>query len=83
MDDAGASRTVAQVHAGVSDFVLEQLVQLPAQLFHQLGHLDRNKTAQSEADSSARMNNKMSNLRSTQVFANSRLVLDCLRIFTP
>lgn len=39
MDDAGAAGAAAQVHARVPDFVLQQLIQLPAQLFHQLSHL--------------------------------------------
>lgn len=38
-DDAGASGAAAQVHTRVPDFVFQQLVQLPAQLFHQLSHL--------------------------------------------
>lgn len=39
VDDAGAARAAAQVHARAPDLVLQQLVQLPAQLLHQLGHL--------------------------------------------
>lgn len=39
MDDAGAAGAAAQVHARVPDFVLQQLIQLPAQLLHQLSHL--------------------------------------------
>lgn len=38
-DDAGAAGAAAQVRARVPDFILQQLVQLPAQLFHQLSHL--------------------------------------------
>lgn len=40
VDDAGAAGAAAQVHAWVPDFVLQQLVQFPAQLLHQLSHLD-------------------------------------------
>lgn len=43
VDDAGAAGAGAQVHAGAPDFVLQQLVQLPAQHFHQLGHLEGKK----------------------------------------
>lgn len=43
VDDAGAAGAAAQVHARVPDFVLQQLVQLPAQLLHQLSHLDNTK----------------------------------------
>lgn len=39
MDDAGAAGAAAQVYAWVLDFVLQQLVELPAQLLHQLSHL--------------------------------------------
>lgn len=39
-DDAGTSGAAAQVHARVPDFVFQQLVQLPAQLLHQLSHLE-------------------------------------------
>lgn len=42
-DDAGAAGAGAEVHAGAPDFVLQQLIQLPAQHFHQLGHLDIKK----------------------------------------
>lgn len=38
-DDAGAAGAAAQVHARAPDFVLQKLVQLPAQLLHQLSHL--------------------------------------------
>ena len=41
MDDARAAWAAAQVHARVSDFVLQELVQLPAQLLHQLSHLGK------------------------------------------
>lgn len=40
VDDAGAAGAGAEVHAGAPDFVLQQLVQLPAQHFHQLSHLE-------------------------------------------
>lgn len=43
-DDAGAARAAAQVHARVPDFVLQQLVQLPAELLHQLSHLGNTHT---------------------------------------
>lgn len=43
VDDAGAAGAAAQVHAGAPDFVLQQLVQLPAQHFHQLSHLEKKK----------------------------------------
>lgn len=43
VDDAGAAGAAAEVHAGAPDFVLQQLVQLPAQHFHQLGHLEKPK----------------------------------------
>lgn len=39
VDDTGASRASTQVHAGVSDLIFKELVQLPAQLLHQLCHL--------------------------------------------
>lgn len=38
-DDPRASGTHAQIHAGILDFILQQLVQLAAQLLHQLSHL--------------------------------------------
>lgn len=38
-DDAGTAGAAAQVDARVLDFVLQELVQLPAQLLHQLSHL--------------------------------------------
>lgn len=38
-DDPRATGAHAQIHAGILDFILQQLVQLTAQLFHQLGHL--------------------------------------------
>lgn len=38
-DDAGAPGAHAQIHAGIPDLILQQLVQLTAQLLHQLGHL--------------------------------------------
>lgn len=41
LDDAGAAGAAAEVHAGAPDFVLQQLVQLPAQHFHQLSHLEK------------------------------------------
>lgn len=44
VDDAGAAGAAAEVHAGAPDFVLQQLVQLPAQHFHQLSHLEKKKT---------------------------------------
>lgn len=43
VDDAGAAGAGAEVHAGAPDFVLQQLVQLPAQHFHQLSHLEGKK----------------------------------------
>lgn len=43
MDYAGAAGAAAQVHAWVPDFVLQQLVQFPAQLLHQLSHLISHK----------------------------------------
>ena len=38
-DDAAAPRAGAEVHVGVLDLVLQQLVQLQAQLLQQLSHL--------------------------------------------
>lgn len=37
--DAGASWAGDQVHAGVLDFFLQELVELPTQLLHQLSNL--------------------------------------------
>lgn len=42
-DDAGAAGAAAQVHGRVLDLILQQLVQLPAQLLHQLSHLGHRK----------------------------------------
>lgn len=50
-DDAGAAGAGAEVHAGTPDFVLQQLIQLPAQHFHQLGHLDIKKINKSHIKS--------------------------------
>lgn len=47
VDDAGATGAAAEVHAGAPDFVLQQLVQLPAQHFHQLSHLGKIKNFKS------------------------------------
>lgn len=41
VDDAWTAGAAAQVHARFPDFVLQQLVQLPAQLLHQFSHLDK------------------------------------------
>lgn len=38
-NDARATGAHAQIHAGILDFILQQLVQLTAQFLHQLGHL--------------------------------------------
>lgn len=39
VDDRGAAGAAAQVYARVLDFVFQQLIELPAQLLHQLSHL--------------------------------------------
>lgn len=44
VDDARAAGAAAQVHAGAPDLVLQQLVQFPAELLHQLSHLDHTQT---------------------------------------
>lgn len=44
VDDARAAGAAAQVHAGAPDLVLQQLVQFPAELLHQLSHLDHART---------------------------------------
>lgn len=49
VDDAGAAGAAAQVHARAPDFVLQQLVQLPAQLLHQLSNLRKHQTHTYEA----------------------------------
>lgn len=48
VDDAGAAGAAAQVHARVPDFILQQLVQLPTQLLHQLSHLGNTQNLQSQ-----------------------------------
>ncbi|KAL2305758.1 hypothetical protein Nmel_003647, partial [Mimus melanotis] len=40
------------IHTGVLDFILQQLVQLTAQLLHQLGHLTRGETQRQGSGSS-------------------------------
>lgn len=42
-DDPRASGAHTQIHAGILDFILQQLVQLAAQLLHQLSHLAQGK----------------------------------------
>lgn len=43
VDDSTAAGAVAEVHVGILDFVLQQLVQLQPKLLEKLSHLHRNR----------------------------------------